>query len=396
MTCPAPIGTIPKEDCAAIAADFGALNVEKALLLAASGKNSEQRLAAVRAVETLGRSIKDRRVALCERYVKCTVPQPEHDTEDQALTGAMHGLVDLWTKRRFSSPDEIIRFRESVRLLERQAFGGGDVDRPPPPPARRLKAEEALARIEDPEVAFRTQPGAVTVSSTGKGQRDALLGRTDVLALTAGRRYRIQVAGTYRPPSPPKIAPGDELLARVKYRAEAGAQISLALRSIDDPTGTDSTETFRVNADDKGEHEAKLGADPQQTGFYLGLSVVKGAPVEVAELELLRGGTVLMSTRQRDAGIKTDCSGGPRGAHLGRLRCLAGEGDRLTLGKPESYLVVSARDSTGGLKGLLKTLSLEGGRSLDLVAAEGTRLVFTLVGAGEATITGLEISEIGR
>ena len=48
MACPLPIGTVPKEDCAAIAADFGAMTVQGALPLAAAGQHAEPKLEAIR------------------------------------------------------------------------------------------------------------------------------------------------------------------------------------------------------------------------------------------------------------------------------------------------------------------------------------------------------------
>src|SRR6185312_15090990 len=66
MACPAPIGTIPREDCAAIAADFGQLDVQGAIPLASAGKHGEPRVEAIRAVGVLAQSIKDQRVKLCE------------------------------------------------------------------------------------------------------------------------------------------------------------------------------------------------------------------------------------------------------------------------------------------------------------------------------------------
>ena len=74
MPCPPPMGPIPKEDCAEIADDFGALQVGGALQLAGTRKGVEPRLEAIRAVATLADTIKDRRVKLCESYVKCRVP----------------------------------------------------------------------------------------------------------------------------------------------------------------------------------------------------------------------------------------------------------------------------------------------------------------------------------
>jgi len=87
MTCPAPIGTVPKEDCADIADDFGSFTVQGALSLATAGKESQPRLEAIRATAALAQSIKEQRVKLCEAYVRCKVPVADRDAQDQLLAG---------------------------------------------------------------------------------------------------------------------------------------------------------------------------------------------------------------------------------------------------------------------------------------------------------------------
>src|SRR6185437_32865 len=59
MHCPAPIGMVPKEDCDAIADDFGAFTVQGALPHAGSGKSAEPRVDAIREVQELANKIKD-------------------------------------------------------------------------------------------------------------------------------------------------------------------------------------------------------------------------------------------------------------------------------------------------------------------------------------------------
>jgi hypothetical protein len=367
---------------------------------------------AIRAVGALAQSIKEQRVKLCERYVQCAVPVAEHDAEDQALTAAMQGLIDLWDKRRLSSLDEVTRFREVVRALDRKVHKAPEGTAPAPAPPRTLKAEEVLARVEDPGVAFRAEAGALTVSASGEGKRDALRSRADVLSLSEGHRYRVTIAGAYRPASPPILAPGDELVARLVYKAEGEATLSLALRSLDDPEAAESTETWRAAAGEKAVHEAKLTAGPQQTGFYLGL-VVKGAPIEVAELDLSRGGKVLLSAHPGEPTTRTDCAvvnaagparpsrappkptAKPAGGGARPLRCTPGEGDRLTLAAPDGYLLATLRDATGP-RATFKSLSLEGGRSLDATVGTGAELVLTLIGAGSATVERVEVNDLGQ
>src|SRR5262249_8776721 len=139
---------------------------------------------------------------------------------------------------------------------------------------------------------------------------DALLSKPDVLSLPAGRRYHLEVSGRYKPASPPLVQPGDELLARLKYRADGDASLSVALRSLEDPDAAETTESWRAASGVAGAREVKLMADPQQMGFYLGV-MVKGAAVEISDLELLRGGKVLVAGRPGEPGTRTDCAALP-------------------------------------------------------------------------------------
>jgi hypothetical protein len=394
MTCPAPIGTVPKEDCADVADDFGALNVQDALARVGAGKFSEPRVEAIRAVGALAQSIKEQRVKLCQAYVKCKVPLVERDAQDQLLTGAMRSLIDLWNKRRFTGLDEVVRFRAAVRAIDQRvngAEGGEQAARPP----RTFKADEVLARLEDPGVAFRVEPGSVTVTATAEGKRDALLSKPEVLALPSGHRYRVKLSGSYRPASPPLVQPGDELTARLKYHAEGAADLQLALRSLEDPDAAEAADRWHAGAGERGTREAKLTADPQQTGFYLGVTV-KGAAVDLDDVELLRAGKVLIAAKAGDPGVKIDCAaaGGAKPAAGARsFHCLPGDGDRVTLGQPEGYLVIGLRDATG-LRASTRALSLEGGRSVDALVGEEAQLVITLVGAGSARLETVEITDV--
>jgi hypothetical protein len=399
MSCPAPIGAVPREDCGEIADDFGALTVSGSLQVAGQGKDAGPRLDAIKAVSTLAESIRDQRVKLCEAYVKCKVAATEHDAQDQLLAGAMRSLIDLWNKRRFAGMDEVIRFREAVRAIDRRVNGGAEGAAAPPRPPRTFKAEEALTRIEDPGVAFRLATGAVTVTATADGKREALRSNGEVVSLLGGHRYRLKVVGRYAPATAPLIQPGDELVARLKYRATQAADLQIALRSLEDPEAAETTDAWHVAAGDKGTRESKLVADPQQTGFYLGVSV-RGAPVDLDDLELVRGGKILGAARGEggdEPGVKTDCALEGKKAIAGTksLHCKAGEGDRITLGKPEGYLMVGLRDA-GGERAAVRMLSLQGGRSVDAAMKEdGGLVVITLVGAGSATIEQLEVTDLG-
>lgn len=400
ITCPAPIGVIPQESCADIADDFGALDVTGALALAGSGKDAAPRVEAIRAVAALAASIKEQRVKLCEQYAKCKVPTEEHAAQDKLLTGGMRSLIDLWNKRRFSNAGDVIRFREAVRVIDVRvngsADGGAVVTQKPP---RTWKAEEALGRVEDPGVAFRVASPALTVSATAEGKRDALRTKPEVLSLAGSHRYRIKIKGQYAPASAPIVQPGDELVARLKFRATQAADVQLALRSLEDPEGNEAAETWKIGAGDKGAHEIKLTADPQQSGFFLGLGV-RGGSVDVDDVELLRGGKVIAAAHGEGGDeplVKTECAPSKDKpiAGKGSLRCAPGNGDRVTIGKPESYLMITLRDSAGE-RATLRTLSLQGGRSIDAALREdGGEIVFTLVGAGSATIEQLEVTDLG-
>lgn len=400
MTCPPPIGTIPKEDCAAVAGDFGALDVSGALPLAKQGKGAEPRVEAIGAVAALAASIKEQRVKLCEEYVKCKVPVAEHDAGDQKLAGAMRQLIELWNKRRFSGTDEVVRFRAAVRAIELRVNGNAaEGAAPAAKPPRTYKAEKALGRVEDPGVAFRVAGSALSVSATAEGKRDALRTKPEVLSLAGGHRYRVRILGQYAPAAAPLLAPGDELVARLKYRAAQAAELQVALRSLEDPEGSEQAENIQVAAGAKGAKEIKLTADPQETGFYLGV-MVKGGAVDLDDVELLRGGKLLAAARGEgatDAGVKTTCatSAAKPLAGKGSLRCPPGNDDRITIGKPDGYLMITLRDSAGE-RATLRTLSLQGGRSIDAALQEdGGEIVVTLVGAGAATIEQLEIIDLG-
>jgi hypothetical protein len=205
--------------------------------------------------------------------------------------------------------------------------------------------------------------------------------------------------GQYAPTAAPLLSPGDELVARLKYRAAQAADLQVALRSLEDPEGSEGAESIQVTAGGQGAKEIKLTADPQQTGFFLGVSV-KGGTVDLDDVELLRGGKVLAAARGEgaaDAGVKTTCATSAEKpiAGKGSLRCQAGNEDRITLGKPDGYLMVTLRDSAGE-RATLRTLSLQGGRSIDAALKEdGGEIVITLVGAGSATIEQLEVTDLG-
>ena len=134
------------------------------------------------------------------------------------------------------------------------------------------------------------------MSATAEGKREALRGNQEASRSRPGTATASGSSAAYRPRGPAADQPGDELVARLKCRAGGEADLTLALRSLEDPEASESTETRGTSPRAKGAHEAKLTADPQQTGFYLGVSV-RGAPVDLDDIELLRGGTLLAAAR---------------------------------------------------------------------------------------------------
>jgi hypothetical protein len=395
LDCPAPIGKVPREDCSEVADDFGALSLSGALQLAGTARGSELRVEAIRAAAALSNSLKEQRIALCESYNKCGVRPADHAAKDQLLAGAMRSLIELWNKRQFSRPEEVARFREGVRAIDQRVNGGGAVSVSAP---RSLRAEEALASVEGAGLSFKRAGGAVTVTSQGAGDRPALRSRPEALALSAGHHYRVRVKGSYAPAQPALIQPGDALTARLKFRAREAGELYVALRSLEDPESTESTTSWSLPANEGGAREVNLTADPQASGFYLGVGVRGAGAIELDDIELARQGKVLAAARAEataEPAVKTDCPAIADKPLAGSksLRCQGGNGDRVTIGMPAAFLSLSLRVPSGD-RAALRTLSLDGGRSLDATVSEDAELVISLSGAGTATITAVEISEL--
>ena len=397
LACPEPIGSVPREDCSAVADDFGALSVAESLKLAGSGRDADARIEAIRAAAALANVLKEQRVSLCELYDKCKVTTAEHAAKDQLLTGSMRALIDLWNKRRFSGADAVVRFRESVRALDQKV--NGDAVAPPGPP-KSLAAAQALAQVEAAGLSFKTDGGAIVVAAQGAGSRVALRTRPEALPLVSGHHYRLKVSGAYAPAAAALIAPGDEITVRLKFRADQAGDLHAALRSLEDPDAGESTTTWHVNAGEKGAREATLTADPSSSGFYVGVGLTGAGGVDLDDVEILRGGKAIAAARaESDAepGVKSDCLVIGVGALGGQKswRCKAGPGDRVLLGEPDSHLFLTLRGPLGD-RAVLRTLSLEGGRSVDATVSEDAELVIGLVGPGTATIRSVETTELPR
>jgi hypothetical protein len=378
-----------------VADDFGALSVAESLKLAGSGRDADARIEAIRAAAALANVLKEQRVSLCELYDKCKLTTAEHAAKDQVLTGSMRALIDLWNKRRFSGADAVVRFREGVRALDQKV--NGDAVAPPGPP-KSLAAAQALAQVEGAGLSFRTDGGAIVVTAQGAGDRVALRTRPEALPLASGHHYRLKVSGAYAPAAAALIAPGDELTVRLKFRADQAGDLYAALRSLEDPDASESTTTWHVNAGEKGTREAALTADPTSSGFYVGVGLTGAGGVDLDDVEILRGGKPIAAARaESDAepGVKSDCLVIGVGALGGQKswRCKAGAGDRVVVGRPESHLFLTLRGPLGD-RAVLRTLSLDGGRSVDATVSEDAELVIGLVGPGTATIRTVETTEL--
>jgi len=395
LECPAPIGSVPREDCSAVADDFGALSVAESLKLAGSGRDADARIEAIRSAAALANVLKEQRVSLCELYDKCKVTPDDHAAKDKLLAGTMRSLIDLWNRRRFSGADEVVRFRQAVRSLEQRVNGEGAAAAGPP---KSLPAAQALAQVEGAGLAFKVDGGAIVVTAQGAGSRVALRTKPEALPLTSGHHYRIKVSGSYTPTAPPMIAPGEEITVRLKFHADKDGDLYAALRSLEDPEASESTTMWHVSAGEKGAREAKLTADPSSSGFFLGVGLKGAGGVDLDDVEIVRGGKSIAAARAEvdgEPGVKTDCLVIGAGALAGQksLRCRAGEGDRILLGQPESHLFLTLRGPLGD-RAVLRTLSLEGGRSVDATVSEDAELVIGLVGPGSATIRAVETTEL--
>ena len=397
LACPEPLGSIPREDCSAVADEFGALSVAESLKLAGTGRDADARLEAIRSAAALANTLKEQRVSLCELYDKCKVTPADHAAKDQLLTGSMRALIDLWNKRRFSGADAVVRFRESVRSLEQKV--NGDAMAAPGPP-KSLTAAQALAPVEGAGLSFKADGTALVVTAQGAGSRVALRTKPEALPLASGHHYRIKVVGAYAPAAAALIAPGEEITVRLKFRADKEGDLYVALRSLEDPDAAESTTTWHVNGGEKGAREATLTADPTSSGFYVGVGMKGAGGIDLDDVEILRAGKAIAAGRAEidaEPGVKSDCLVIGAGALAGQKswRCKAGPGDRVLLGQPDSHLFLTLRGPLGD-RAVLRTLSLEGGRSVDAAVSEDAELVIGLVGPGTATIRVVETTELAQ
>jgi hypothetical protein len=404
IRCPSPIGRIRPESCADVAADFGALSVSGALKHAETSPDAERRVAAIRAADSLAQALKTERVRLCEQYNACKVPSKDLADRDRLLADLMSSLIKLWDGRKLTDAASVERFHQEVLALHRYldpnagkapATGGG----PASPPAPSVRVEgHTLAKIEGQGVTVKLDAGVATVTVTDEASHDVLKSSAEQARLEAGKRYLIKVSGSYAPAAAPLLAPGEEVMVRLKYRAAQASELYAALRSIEDPDASESIATWKLAAGEKGTKEATLTAAAGSSGPYLGVGVSGAGEVELDDVELVRGGKVIAAARAEAAAephVKTSCAELTQKAIAGKrsLRCGGGAGDKLTLGRPGSHFFVAVRGPSAE-RAVLRTLSLEGGRSLDATLTEKAEIVLGLAGPGTATVRSIEIAPL--
>lgn len=409
IRCPGSIGRIRPESCEGVAADFGALSVAGALKHAESSPDAERRVAAIRAADTLAQALKTERVRLCEQYNACKVATKDLAERDRLLADLMSSLVKLWDSRKLTDAASVDRFHQEVLALHRHldpnagkapaSGAGGPAPTPAAAPALRIEGN-MLTKIESAGVTIKIEPGIATATVSDDASHDVLRSSADQSRLEAGNRYLIRVTGSYTPASPPLLAPGEELTVRLKYRAAQASELYAALRSMEDPESNEAIATWKLAAGEKGTKEAPLTAIAGSSGPYLGVGVMGSGEVEIDDVELVRGGKVIAAARAEAAAephVKTSCAELSVKPIAGKksLRCSGGAGDKLTIGRPASHFFVAVR-SASVERAVLRTLSLEGGRSLDASLIEKGELVLGLSGPGTAAIRSVEITALPK
>jgi hypothetical protein len=412
LTCPAPIGVVERESCKDIAKEYDVLSVEGALKHAGSGPDADRRTAAIQAAGSLAALLKEKRVALCEEHNACKVAPRDLEARDKAISDAMSALVKLWDGRKFTDPASVERFHEDVLALHKAVdpnastsgtSGGAAGSAGGAQAAASAVVIEAskLARIEGAGVAFQDAAGGVTVTVKDDASHDALRVPPELAKLASGKRYLIKLTGTYAPAAAPLLAPGDEVKVRLKYRAPEASELYVALRSIEDPESTEAMTEWKIASGEKGTREATLTAPPGSTGVYLGVGLKGAGSIELDDVELLRGGKVIgVAQAESDAepAVKTSCTPVTARAIAGKrsLRCAGGSGDRLTIGRPASHVFMAVGRAQAGERAALRTLSLEGGRSLDAAVNDNAEIVLGLAGPGTATFRSVELTPLAK
>lgn len=401
ISCPAPIGTIARENCAEIGEDFGALNVEGALKTAGTSKGSEERIEAIRAAGDLATRLKERRVDLCDQYNACKMTLADHNTEDERLAAIMASLIKLWNERQFLDSNGVSQFQQQVKALTAKLDGQsvdaqGTISEAKPSTVR--VPGDKLGQISGAGVTFAPASGAIKISATSDGSHDALRASVADLKASSANRYLLHVSGSYTPATAALIKPGDDLTIRFKYRAAQAGEVYVALRSLEDPDAGESTSTLPIAKAGPGEQQATLTAAPGSSGFYVGIGS-RTTALDLDDVEVVRGGSVILSAlaeAAKEANVETTCSVGNTKPITGKgsFVCAARETDALTIGRPRGHLFIAVRNGTGDDRSILRTLSLEGGRSIDAKLDADSTFVIGIVGQGSATIQAVEVKKL--
>jgi hypothetical protein len=172
----------------------------------------------------------------------------------------------------------------------------------------------------------------------------------------------------------------------------------VALRSLEDPDATESTSTFAIAKAGAGEQQATLTAVLGSSGFYVGIGS-KNTAIELDDVEIVRGGSVILSAlaeSTKDAQIETSCTIGKDKPITGKgsFVCPSSTKDAITIGRPRSHMFIAVRNGTGEDRSILRTMSLEGGRSIDATIAGDSTFVIGIVGPGSATIQAVEVKKL--
>lgn len=401
VSCPAPIGTIARENCADVSADFGALNVDGALKTAGSSKGADERIEAIKAAGDLATRLKERRVELCTDYNACKMTLAEHNTEDERLAGLMAELIKAWDERNFQDPDGPNQLKAKVRALVVKFDGQAPAD---PTATAEIKPSttkvsgDKLTQVGGAGLKFSAASGGISVAATTEGARDVLKVSASDMHASGGNRYLIHVTGSYSPASPPLIKAGDDLTVKFKYRAAAAGGGYVALRSLEDPEASESTSSFEVAKAGAGEQQVTLSAAPGSSGFYVGIGS-KTTALDFDDIEVVRGGSVIATAQAesaKEANVESSCTIGSGKAISGKgsFACAAGAKDALTIGRPQSHMFITVRTGSGEDRSMLRMMSLEGGRSIDAKISDDSNLVIGLVGPGTAVIQGVQIKKL--
>jgi len=241
-------------------------------------------------------------------------------------------------------------------------------------------------------------PGGIPNTAKTDGARAVLRASTAELQASSGNRYLIHISGSYSPATPPVIKAGDDLTIRFKYRAAQAGDVYVALRSLEDPDASETTSTLSIAKAGAGEQQATLTAAPGSSGFYVGIGS-RTMAVEFDDVEVVRGGSVIASAlaeAPKETLVETSCSidNSKPITGKGTFVCKSGTTDVITIGRPRSHLFIAVRNGTGDDKSILRTMSLDGGRSIDAKLADDSSVVIGLVGPGTATIQAVEVKKL--